>query len=432
MSAAPSYVAVKRKREDAPIQSLILEEPRAKHARVNVEYKLKSVSQPSNEPPPKSTQNQKDTTAAEKGTPSKSPFVKKTDTLAHKAIKHSRPRHFELARGKRSADTAGLLPTFIERPVKRSNVEVESEIEQKSTPLKRPGTKTTQHGAAKGATDFKALGRNEPSAALAAKLSELAFQEAGEPAPKPRVIAQPKRTPRRRKPTEPHSGLPPSTSYTDLEDAPVSDDEYVYDIYIRSTSTPSLPSEPQNPAPTSSTPSFPPTNVPLRPVPTDSTAPRSLTGLPSDLSSFASYSSQHSPSADLDVGYLILPSEAESSYFWSSNTSGAKGGGGSSSSEEDEDDEDSNAEDYYGADYPEDEVDEDDEMGEGAYRFRMGRGSEDEDEFADPGWGGAKNRGEWEDDSDESEGAGNNPWKKFMGRERRAMEEEDGEGDDER
>lgn len=43
------------------------------------------------------------------------------------------------------------------------------------------------------------------------------------------------------------------------------------------------------------------------------------------------------------------------------------------------DDEDSNAEDYYGADYPEDEVASDDEYGVGAYRYR--RNASDEEEF---------------------------------------------------
>ncbi|KAF4548731.1 Hypothetical protein D9617_25g060600 [Elsinoe fawcettii] len=411
MTAAPSYVAVKRKREDAPIQSLILEERRTKHARVNVEYKLESVSQISNEPPPKSTgpadtRESKDAPGTESSTPSKSPFVKKTDTLAHKAIKNSGPRHFELATGKRSADTAGLLPTFIERPLKRSNFDAESNTEQKSTPLKRPGTKSTQKGATNGTPDFKALGRAEPSAALSARLSALAFEEAGESAPKPRVIVQPKPTPRRRK--EPTPG-PPSSTLPRSSSMDFSDDDYVYDIYIRSTSTPSAP-----PAPT---PSFPTSisSAPLLPIPADSTAPRSLTGLPSDLSSFASFSDTH---ADPDVGYLILPDSSESSYFWSSDPTATKPTADSDSDDEG-DDEDSNAEDFYANEYPDDEVDMDDEMDRGAYGFRMGRGSEDEDDFADDGWG----RGGGSDgDSDE---AGTNPWKKFMGRERRRMDEED-------
>ncbi|KAG8627368.1 hypothetical protein KVT40_004851 [Elsinoe batatas] len=408
MTAAPSYVAVKRKRDDAPIQSLILEERRTKHARVNVEYKLKSVSQASNEQPPKPTEvtappaqdkDKGDGAATATNTPSKSPFVKKTDTLAHKAIKNSGPRHFELATGKRSADTAGLLPTFIERPLKRSNVELDSPPVQKTTPLKRPGTKSTQKNASNASSDLKALGRTEPSAALSAKLSALAFEESGEAAPKPRVAVQPRPTPRRRR--EPAPAAPPA-----------SDDDYVYDIYIRSAATPSLP-----PAPT--TPSFhsipsPTTHTPL-PLPTDSTAPRSLTSLPTSL---ASFSPTHS---DPDVGYLILPDSSESSYFWSSDPLATKPTAHSDTSDEG-DDEDSNAEGFYANEYPDDEVDGEDEMGRGAYGFRHGRGSEDEDEYGDDGWGG---RGGGSDEDSDEDAAGENPWKKFMGRERRRMEEED-------
>ncbi|PNS15257.1 hypothetical protein CAC42_8258 [Sphaceloma murrayae] len=410
MTAAPSYVAVKRKREDEPIASLILEERRTKHARVNVEYKLESVSQPSNEPPPKvssseGAQRSDQTSAPEEDTSSKSPFVKKTDTLAHKAIKRSGPRQFELASGKRSADTAGLVPTFIERSAKRANVDQEAEPEQRSTPLKRPGTKSAPRTAPNGSGTPSRPTRNEPSAALTAKLNALAFEEAGEPAPKPRVIMQPRATPRRRKAPEVIPQQPPD---------PVSDDEYVYDIYIRSTSTPSLPL-PQPTAPNPLPPQFPDSS--LHPVPTDSTAPRSLTStLPTDLSSLSTYT-DHSQ----DVGYLILPSEESSSYFWSSTS---KQPGDLSSSGDEQDDEDSNAEDYYGADYPDDEVDEDDEMGIGAYRFRRG-GSEDEDEFADPGWAGRRYG------SDGSEDGGDNPWKRFMERERRAMDDAEGDGGDE-
>ncbi|KAF2420313.1 hypothetical protein EJ08DRAFT_738662 [Tothia fuscella] len=46
----------------------------------------------------------------------------------------------------------------------------------------------------------------------------------------------------------------------------------------------------------------------------------------------------------------------------------------------DTDDEDSNAEDYYGADYPEDEVDDDDEFDRNAYKYRN-KGASDEEEW---------------------------------------------------
>ena len=49
------------------------------------------------------------------------------------------------------------------------------------------------------------------------------------------------------------------------------------------------------------------------------------------------------------------------------------------------------AEDFYGNDYPEDEVDTDDENGRGSYNYRL-RGSDDE-EYGDdePTWSDAEN-----------------------------------------
>lgn len=59
------------------------------------------------------------------------------------------------------------------------------------------------------------------------------------------------------------------------------------------------------------------------------------------------------------------------------------------------------AEDYYGNDYPEDEVDSDDEFGKGAYNYRRG-GSDDEDyDGEDPAWS--------DDDADLQ-----HPWKRGL------------------
>ncbi|KID80016.1 uncharacterized protein G6M90_00g013680 [Metarhizium brunneum] len=72
-----------------------------------------------------------------------------------------------------------------------------------------------------------------------------------------------------------------------------------------------------------------------------------------------------------DVGILVLEDEEESLLFF-----------GSSLDEDDElgeDDEDENAENYYTADYPEDEVDSDDEYGRDAYVYRHGNNSDEEE-----------------------------------------------------
>ncbi|GAM85871.1 hypothetical protein ANO11243_038800 [Dothideomycetidae sp. 11243] len=435
MTAAPSYVAVKRKRDEAPIQSLILEERRTKHARINVEYRLESVSQLSNEQPSSGSASIKPpaTLPPTNGVPD-----------GNNAKKPCGPRHFELASngtGKRSADAAGLLPTFVERPVKRAHLSGIPTPESPRTPtLKRPGTRRLP-GANTNGAETKILGKGaEPSAGLTAALHAFALEEAAldgdeeqeqeqEPRQKPRVIMQPRRTVRRRRdmgadaPQNGHNSIVPKTE-TGMTNE---DGDYVYDIYIRSAAR-SIPCDPPppalqaafpNPAPPPSSsnlqqpidPSAPRTPS-LLPINPDSTAPRSL------LESYTSLSPS-APSEE-EVGYLILPSSSSSSYFWTSGSpSHSRRNSRSSSDEDGEGDEDSNAEDHYAADYPEDEVDEDDEMGRGEWRFRHAA-SDDEDDFRDPGWagrGGAANADEdgWSDDSLEADRS-INPWRRFGGK----------------
>ena len=58
------------------------------------------------------------------------------------------------------------------------------------------------------------------------------------------------------------------------------------------------------------------------------------------------------------------------------------------------------AENYYGADYPEDEVDSDDEFGHSAYKYRH-KGASDDEEFG-------SDSDLWSDEGDEDR----YPWKK--------------------
>ncbi|KHN96222.1 Transcription factor Iwr1 [Metarhizium album ARSEF 1941] len=71
-----------------------------------------------------------------------------------------------------------------------------------------------------------------------------------------------------------------------------------------------------------------------------------------------------------DVGILVLGDEEESLLFFGSAID--------EDDELDEDDEDENAENYYTADYPEDEVDSGDEYGRDAYLYRHGNNSDEE------------------------------------------------------
>ncbi|KAI9855607.1 MAG: hypothetical protein M1824_005933 [Vezdaea acicularis] len=78
------------------------------------------------------------------------------------------------------------------------------------------------------------------------------------------------------------------------------------------------------------------------------------------------------------VGVLVIPEEDEEGWneFGSRSESDSEGGGS--------DDADSNAEDFYANDYPDEEVRSDDEYGRGAYRYRK-NASDDEDWAEDVG-----------------------------------------------
>lgn len=75
--------------------------------------------------------------------------------------------------------------------------------------------------------------------------------------------------------------------------------------------------------------------------------------------------------APTDVGLLVLDGKEESNLFYGPDRD--------EDEDLDEDDEDENAENYYTADYPEDEVESDDEYGRHPYGYRNGNASDDEE-----------------------------------------------------
>ncbi|KAF9772502.1 hypothetical protein IL306_009785 [Fusarium sp. DS 682] len=75
--------------------------------------------------------------------------------------------------------------------------------------------------------------------------------------------------------------------------------------------------------------------------------------------------------APTDVGVLVLDGKEENNLFYGPERD--------EDEEFDEDDEDENAENYYTADYPEDEVESDDEYGRHPYGYRNGNASDDEE-----------------------------------------------------
>ncbi|KAF2766080.1 hypothetical protein EJ03DRAFT_318383 [Teratosphaeria nubilosa] len=88
------------------------------------------------------------------------------------------------------------------------------------------------------------------------------------------------------------------------------------------------------------------------------------------------------------IGYLIISEDDES--VWEKFMEAAESEGAFET-----DDEDENAEDWYGADYPEDEMAQDDEFGRGAYGYREGGGSDCES------WDGKEEEGVWSDGEEE-------------------------------
>ncbi|KAI9671014.1 MAG: hypothetical protein M1831_005099 [Alyxoria varia] len=80
-----------------------------------------------------------------------------------------------------------------------------------------------------------------------------------------------------------------------------------------------------------------------------------------------------------EVGYLIISKEDD--YFWQEYGSD----GDESEKDWNSDQDDENAENYYGADYPEDEVDIDDEYDQDPYRYHGDPASDDEEYLSDYG-----------------------------------------------
>lgn len=99
------------------------------------------------------------------------------------------------------------------------------------------------------------------------------------------------------------------------------------------------------------------------------------------------------------VGVLVL--EAADRETWEAwLLADGEGSAGDGEREFASDDEDENAEGYYGADYPENEVSSEDERGEGAYGYRVRR--EDEEEWDARGFGSddGEDGGVWSGDED--------------------------------
>ena len=277
---------------------------------------------------------------------------------ARRTFHLTRPRHGGARRpanvGKGDgASEARDLATFVEAsgPPSRTrlpskSVAEDGDLSVEDAPLKRPGKRSAvtvgQAKAAEGQMGKRSGVQNEQRlASVADTLHQFALDEI----PQQRITALPKHTVRRRdiEAARPQAREP---VIRDDEMDVDSEHDYVYDTYV------------------------------LAPAHEDATA-----------------SEGHTDGEMGNVGYLVIADEDQS--IWETYLEDEE-----SDKEYDTDDADSNAEDFYGADYPEDELASDDEYDRDVHGYRV-RGAADDEE--------------WDEDtgaySDDEYDRTMNPWK---------------------
>ncbi|KAK5730838.1 hypothetical protein LTR15_000776 [Elasticomyces elasticus] len=214
-------------------------------------------------------------------------------------------------------------------------------LEAPARQLKRPGRgAAVQHNRSAPAIEHAESQQRTES--VAGSLHQFALDEVHNDS-KQKITSLPK-YPGRRRGVEPVAS--PEPRIRDDEDADMDDADYVYDTYV--------------------------------------------------LAPAGNVAAEHAPNNFFDdVGYLIITDEDQS--IWETYIEDDL-----SDKDCDTDEEDENAEDYYGADYPEDEMASDDEGGRNAYDYRKHGGSDDEE------WD--EDTGTYSDDDDQFERT-MNPWK---------------------
>ncbi|KAI5246615.1 hypothetical protein E4T43_02684 [Aureobasidium subglaciale] len=364
MAELPSLVRVKRKRGDEPTADLFLEERTLKKQQV-WQFRLQQTH-PSHQP---SDSSNGGVSAPNTSPPAVDPFQhqqqqqhqrqqqqQQQDALVRREFRlarSTRPLHrrIESVRKRKAQLDVQDIPTFVEATPKRRRVGQEDAPPSISdtpvstpTTLKRPGA-SSRLKKPTAETLFQSPA-NPPPDRLADALHRFALEEEAreEARIKPKVTSIPKKPVQRYRQRHPE---PQSVHKTDDDvDMLSDDDDYVYDTYVR-TKDPVVP---------------------------------------------ANIDSDDAP--NVQIGYIVISEEDQplwETYFEEE---------AESDKEFETDDEDENAEGYYAADYPEDEVASDDEFDRGAYGYRHG-GSDDEQWASDPD--------EWSDGDE----AMQNPWKKF-------------------
>ncbi|KAL1305839.1 hypothetical protein AAFC00_003998 [Neodothiora populina] len=373
MTELPSLVRVKRKRGADPTTDLFLEDlstkrPQTWQFRLQKPHPNETRTDDAghapgaaahNNPPTTQTQTQTQTTEGgnrHEGGPRRFRLaIDKARTTTHTA---SRKRKAQI--------DAEDIPTFIEATTAKKQ-RVHGDEDQSGAPAAqtqedKPSTALKRPRGSSALPLPPPPPPPPPSQMLVDALSRFALEEAArdEAGQKPKVVSIPKRPVQRYRDRHPQVVAASSAQYATATDGTTEtttgdvdmtmtesgdEDDYVYDTYVRTKDPVMLPAVDANDA----------TN-------------------------------------GVQVGYIVITEQDQpfwETYFQDEDTD----------NEFETDSEDSNAEGYYGADYPEDEVASDDEYNRNAYGYRNA-GSDDEQWDSDTG--------AWSDEED----AMQNPWKK--------------------
>ncbi|KAH0273279.1 hypothetical protein KCU91_g6062, partial [Aureobasidium melanogenum] len=362
MAELPSLVRVKRKRGEEPTADLFLEERTLKKQQV-WQFRLQQAH------PSQLQSNTLNGGVSGASNPSSvADHLQQEqrqqlhqDALVRREFRLARPtrplhRRIESVKKRKAQLDTHDIPTFVEATPKRRRVGQEDAPQTVldtpiSTPntLKRPGASSRLKKPTAEAL-FQSPA-NPPPDRLADALHRFALEEEARESArvKPKVTSIPKKPVQRYRERHPEQfAAPAQTTQKAEEDVDMmsDDDDYVYDTYVRTK---------------------------------DPVVPATL---------------EAEDSSNIQIGYIVISEEDQPLWetYFEEETESDK--------EFETDDEDENAEGYYAADYPEDEVASDDEYDRGAYGYRHG-GSDDEQWESDPE--------KWSDGDE----AMQNPWKRY-------------------
>ncbi|KAF1344486.1 hypothetical protein BDV97DRAFT_402274 [Delphinella strobiligena] len=365
MAELPSLVRVKRKRFEDPTPDLFLEERTSKRSSQSSQIWQFRLQQP--HPSEQQRIDQARAVQAEQEATEK----RASRREFRLAIDRGRTQTAIAGRKRKAQLDAQDIPIFVEATSKKQRFEGQTDVSRLSTADEgaKPSTAFKKPNASAKERQWRAETWKSPTGSpshVTAKsppdrmvdaLQRFALEEAArdQVREKPRVTSIPKRPVQRYRDRHPEDfaahnaqrqaqNAAPRNPDTDV-DMDSDDDDYVYDTYVRTRDPVMLPTMDKD------------------------------------------------DSANDQIGYLVITEQDQP--FWETYFEDEE-----TDKEFDTDDEDENAEGYYGADYPEDEVASDDEFDRGAYGYRN-VGSDDE---------------QWDSDtgafSDEGESM-QNPWKKY-------------------